>query len=411
MVRFSQARSRNGMKRRFASYKPCGQWILLILGLALAPASRAQTVRWGPFRMNLGFQVGVEYTDNVNTSETNPKSDISLNLGPTISGGAEMPVLFSGGQRFTLSLSASYRKSLTGNQSDSFGAPISAVLELPFYIVGWDVALSDGFSFSNDPLETTFAVNRTKVDQYNNMVALNVSRRFGQTGLAFAASRGDQIYPNDPFLEQTTYSFSITPSLYLREGFSVFLANTYGLYYPTDPARASSSGYTSSIGVAGQITPNLFGSISVGYAHSTIDAVGTNAAQNIDGISSTMAITYAQGLRPNTSHTISLFRSPGVTAALQDANVTEVTGIAYTISHRLNAHLTLSPSIQWTHLQSLSGTPQETTDIVGFGINLNRTFTSHLNGSIGYLYQSRTSNLPLNSYDVNRVTANLNYTF
>jgi hypothetical protein len=361
--------------------------------------------------MNLGFQAGVEYTDNVNASQNNPKSDISLTLGPTISGGADMPVLFSGGQRFTLSLAVSYEKSLTGNKGDTFGAPIAASLDLPFYVIGWDVDLNDSFSFTNDPLESSFAVNRTKVPQYNNTASLNVSRRFGQTGLALGASRGDQIYPDDPFLEQTTYSFSITPSFYLREGFSVFLANTYGLYYPSDPAKASSSGYSSSIGVAGQITPNLFGSISVGYAHSTIDAVGTNTAQNIDGISSTMAVTYAQGLRPNTSHTISVFRSPGITAALQNANITEVTGVAYTISHRLNARLTLSPSIQWTHLQSLSGTPAETADLLGFGFSLQRTFTRHLSGVIQYLHQSRTSNLPSSSYDANRITANLTYTF
>jgi hypothetical protein len=240
---------------------------------------------------------------------------------------------------------------------------------------------------------------------------MGLARRFGKIGLSLGASRQDQILPDDPLLEQTSYQFNITPSYYLSDTYSVFLRNSYGLFYPTDPSRPNVTGYSSELGVSGQLTPNVSGSVSAGYAHSYVEATPTSPAQNIDGISSTVSLHYAGGLRPNTSHTISFFRSPGVTAALQSANVTEVTGINYTITHQMNSNVTLSPQIQWTHLRSLSGTPQETADLLALGITLRRVFTKHLTGTLGYLHQSRSSNIPLSSYDANRVNAYLTYSF
>jgi uncharacterized protein (PEP-CTERM system associated) len=72
--------------------------------------------------------------------------------------------------------------------------------------------------------------------------------------------------------------------------------------------------------------------------------------------------------------------------------------------------MTVFPSIGWTKLDSLSGS-REIADVTVVGISLQRQFTKKLTGTTAYQYQMRNSNLSGQSYDVNEVTVNLNYTF
>lgn len=95
---------------------------------------------------------------------------------------------------------------------------------------------------------------------------------------------------------------------------------------------------------------------------------------------------------------------------LKQSSITEATGVTYTLSHRLNRYLTLSPTVGWTHLQALFSTG-EVADLIQVGFSLQRTFSRHLSGSLTYQYQTRESNIPSNTYDVNDVTISANYTF
>ena len=382
---------------------------LLVLGcgLGLGQAAIAQNVQWGPFRMTAGATLGADYRDNANTSEHHPKSDVVLTMGPTLSGGVFLP--FAGGEEFTLAMSATYSRSLNHVQGDSFGAPLTATLTLPIYVEEWTVTVSDSFNFRNDPLESTFAANRTQVKSYSNTSTATATRQLGKFAVTFAAQRNDSLFPDDPSQEETDYQFSFTPSFTLREGYSLFLRNSYGIALLADPTLRDSTGYSIEGGVTGQISPSLNGTISLGWTHSELAATKTNGVDNIDGISSTVAISYAHPLRPNTTHTLSVFRSPGV-ALLKNSSLTEVTGVSYLVSHRLNRFVTISPNIGWEHLKSLSGTG-EVTDMLDAGFGLGRQFTKHLSTSLTYRYQIRSSNLPNSSYQVNDVSLSANYSF
>jgi len=171
-----------------------------------------------------------------------------------------------------------------------------------------------------------------------------------------------------------------------------------------------SQGYTADIGVSGQITPSLNGTISGGWTHENLEAAGTNRASNINGIDSTVTLSYTHPLRPNTTHAISFFRNPGVALLLKSSSVTQATGVNYTITHRLNRYVTLSPNVSYTYLKSLSGS-MEVADYVTVGFTLQRGFTERLTGTFAYQYLVRTSNLPDASYTVNDISLNLNYRF
>jgi uncharacterized protein (PEP-CTERM system associated) len=66
--------------------------------------------------------------------------------------------------------------------------------------------------------------------------------------------------------------------------------------------------------------------------------------------------------------------------------------------------------VGWTHLESLNGS-REIADLVVVGFRLQRQFTKKLTGTFAYEYQTRSSSLSGQSYDVNEVTVNFNYTF
>lgn len=270
----------------------------------------SQNIQSGPFRLNLGFTAGADFRDNANLSENHPKADVLLTLGPTLSGGVFLP--FSGGEEFTLTLAATYSHSVTGVQGDSFGAPLTAALVLPIYVAEWNVVLSDSFSYQNDPLGTTFAANQTEVDQYMNTITVSATRQLGRVSTTFAAQRMDDFYPSDSSLQQVDYVFSFTPAYLFREGYSVFLKNSYGINDLADPNLRDSTGYSFDVGVNGQISKSLNGTISVGWAHLDLAPTKTNGVRRIDGVDAAVSLSYTQPLRPNTTHTLSFFHNPGI---------------------------------------------------------------------------------------------------
>src|SRR5437667_1649215 len=162
-------------------------WLLVSGALALGGFANGQNVVWGPFRLTAGATAGFEFTDNANSSDHNPKPDVKLTVGPTLSGGIQVP--FAGGQEFTLIMAVSYTHSFTGISADGFSASLGATLTLPIAVGGWTVVVGDSFSFSNDPLESTFAVNRSKVTQYQNTVSASGTRQLGRYSLTLAGQR------------------------------------------------------------------------------------------------------------------------------------------------------------------------------------------------------------------------------
>jgi len=381
-------------------------WATGLPGVAMAQ----ENIQWGPFRMNAGFTAGADFRDNANTSEHNPKSDVLLTLGPTINGGMYLP--FSGGEQFTLTMAAVYTHSVEGVTGDSFGAPLTATLSLPIYVAQWNLLFTDSFNFTNDPLEKTFAFNQTKITEYSDIATASATHQFGKFGVTFAAQRYETYFPSDPDQQETDYTFSFTPSYTLREGYSVFIRSAYGITYLQDPLLQDSQGYSIDLGLTGQITPALFGTISGGWTHENLDASGTNKATVVTGIDSTVTLSYSHPLRPNTTHSLSFFRNPGVPLLLKSSSISQATGVSYTISHRLNRYVTLSPNISYTLIKSLGGPPPlETADFVQVGFTLQRTFTERLGGTFSYRYQVRSSDIPNASYTVNDISVNLNYRF
>ncbi|MCG3149847.1 MAG: hypothetical protein PCFJNLEI_03312 [Verrucomicrobiae bacterium] len=401
--------------------------------LELLPlACLADTINFGLLRGTLGVQAGLEFTDNLNNSESDRISNVDWILGPTFNGGLTLPIHIAGtgGEQMTIRTGFAYNEkySLNGNgHTRSFSSPVTAELFVPLTVGLWRLSLSDSFSFKNDELELAVGLNEATTEQYRNLVAVNASRNFGKATISLRGDRTDTISPTDPDQETTVYQFSFTPSLLIRDRYSLFWANTYALTYQADPDLQDSEGWSSSIGVSGLLTPRLSGVISIGFSHSRIKSqvLGPGdgifggifdkevlRADNVDGITSSIGLSYANELNPNTTYSISMFNSPGVTAVLKSSSVTEVYGATLRINHLLTPTVTLSPAFTWTHAESLGrDSSGEVTDLFAIQLGLRRRFTANLTGNFNYQYVLRSSNQPDSNYDVNRLSIRINYTF
>jgi hypothetical protein len=361
----------------------------------------------------LGISTGLEFTDNWDQSQTNREWDLKWTLTPNIAETYKLPF---GNSQLTLANSFTFKRSLLGREDDTFDSPASANLGLAGRLGGWDFTLSEMFSFNNQPLESTLAIGEQKTAQYSNTARLSMDRRFGKLGLALGFRRSDEISPEEPDTEETTYELSATPSYYFSPDLSLFWSHTIGLVKPSDPARSDSIGYSTSIGLNGRITQTLSGSVGAGFTLTHLDPISNTTtnipAEDLPGFNAVLALNYAHPLRPNTTHSLSLAHSPGVTALLNESNAQEVTSATYMLLHRLNRGLTLSPSVQWTHLRDIgSGGAGEVTDLIRLGASLGGPVTDEISFSLNYFYQTRMSNLPEETYDAHQLNLNFSQRF
>ncbi len=405
-----------------------------LLALFFASIASADTINYRLLHMNIGVEAGMEYTDNLNNSPTKV-SNIYWVLGPYLEGGLEFPlhIVGSEGETAFISTGFSYNQkfSLSGNKNQqTFSSPVVVSINVPWRIGDWRFSLTEGLTFKDEPLETAVAVNDQTFSTFDNTVSLNANRNFGKAVISSEVRRRDTFSPDEPTLDVTTYELSVTPGWQLRENYLLFWRNTYGITYQNNDRLQDSEGWSSEVGVSGQLTPQMAGSISMGYSHSHLKRQELGPGDgifggifdpdvlkpdNVDGISSQLALAYSHPLRPNTSYSMTMYHSPGVSALLKDSSVTDVYGVTLSITHRLRSNLTLTPVFQWTHLQDMGrqpvGTPHEKTDLFSVNLLLNRNFAPNLAGQLEYRFQARSSNILNGTYDVNQVNIKLRYLF
>lgn len=414
-------------------------YCLLFVGLfcLLSSQSFGRPINWWLFHGTLGYESGFEYTDNLdnNTAYT---ENVYWFHRPVIEGGIELPIPIqiqssatgSEADTLTINTGVSYdvKYSASGNKrQDGFSSPVSADLRIPFSIGNWKILVTDGFSFKNNNLEAAVQVNEESIEQYQNLAAINVTRNYGAMVISMSAQRTDDWSPGNPDLENTVQQVTFTPGILIRNTYTLFWQNSYAWVHQVSRSLQDSEGYASSIGVSGQLAPTLNGTVSLGYSHSTLKQKVTGPGDgifggifdpkiiekdNVDGVTSILALNYAHPVNPNTAYTLSLYYTPGVTAVLKNSSLNTTYGVVVSIAHRLTKTVTLEPVFRWTHSEAVGRSSSgEVTDVFGVTFGLNREFTQHIRGRINYSYLNRLSNLDLGSYDVNLVTLALTYYF
>jgi len=419
-------------------WQSTGKWLTGVLVLVSLPfSSYGDSFKIGPLTGNLGYQAGFQYTDNLNNNYKK-QSDFTPIIGPTIDFGAGQGGLLgattAGGDEFSLhvGLSFSVKPHLSTNWVEtSFSSPISVDLTIPIKLKydDWKGSIGESFTYNNSSLENAVLTgqNASQAAQYNNTVSANVGRDLGKSGIDFSLLRTDKIAPTSQSLSETDYQVSATPWISLRENYRLFWSNAYGLVFPGDPLKQEVRSITTSVGVSGQITPAFTGSLSLGYgvSHLVEKTLGpgqgifggifdpnTLPAQNLGGISSSLAGSYTHPLHPSTTYSISVYHSPGVTALLSASSIQSVTGVSLSLAHQLTAKTVITLPIQYTNLQSLGiSSSHETENLISTGMSFSRQISDHMSWIATYQYVARFSNLPNSTYDTTLVSMIMNYHF
>ena len=313
----------------------------------------------------------------------------------------------------------------------TFSSPITVDLTIPIKLKydDWKGNIGESFSYNNSSLENAVLTSQktSQAAQYNNTVSANLERNLGKAGIAFQLQRIDKIAPTTPTFNETDYQVTVTPSFRLRENYQIFWSTAYGMVFPEALARQNVQSITSSVGVSGQITPTFTGSISLGYSFSHISekVLGPGSgifggiydptvlpAANIPGINAMMAGSYTHPLHPNTTYSVSIFHSPGVTALLSQSSVQSVTGLSLSLAHQLTQKTVLMPTVQFENIDAVGiSSSHEHEQLLSVQMSLSRQISDHMSWSAQYQYVLRVSNLPNSSYDSTVGTVMMNYHF
>ena len=408
--------------------------------LFLPVTARGDSFKIGPIYGNLGYQAGFQYTDNLNNN-VKKQSDFTPIFGPTIDIGVSqterglLGAATPSGDELSLRVGLSYsiKPHLNTNWFETtFSSPIMADFHIPIKLKydDWKGSIGESFNYNNSSLENAVLAGQktSQAAQYNNDVSANLERNLGRASIAFTLDRIDKLAPSQPSLAETDYQVSVTPSFKLRENYQVFWGTTYGLVFPEDRTRQNVQSLTSSIGVSGQITPAFSGSLSLGYgvSHLSEKVLGPGQegvfggifnplvlpAQNFGGISSSLAGSYTHPLHPNTTYSVSVAHSPGITALLSSSSIQSITSVSLALAHQLTQKTVLMPLIQYSNIQALGvSSNHEQENLISMQMGLSRSISEHLQWSATYQYVSRISNLPLMTYSTTLATVLANYHF
>ena len=414
------------------------KWLTIACGLLSLPFTVfGESFKLGPITGNLGFNAGFQYTDNLNNNYQK-QSDFTPTFGPTIDFGAGQPLHLGVGTpsgdelTFHTGLSFSVKPHLSTNWVEtSFSSPISVDLQIPIKLRydDWKGSFGKSFTFNNSSPENAMLIGRkeSQAGQYNNIVSVNMERNFGKAGISFSVQRNDKFAPTTPSLDETSYQFTTTPFINLRENYRLFCSTAYGLVFPNDRLRQDVRSITTSVGVSGQITPSFTGMLSLGYgiSHLVEKQLGPGQgifggvfdpqvlpAQNLGGISSSMAGSYTHPLHPNTTYSVSVYHSPGVTALLSASSIQSVTGVSLLLAHQLTQKTVLTPTIQFTNIESIGlSSNHEKENLISMQMGLSRSVSSRLSWTAQYQYVTRISNLPNSTFDTTVITMTGTYHF
>ena len=423
-----------------ARWQSTAKWLTGVLVLVSLPFSiYGESFTFGPVYGNLGYQAGFQYTDNLNNNYKK-QSDFTPIFGPTIDFGLAhgehglLGAATPGGGELALNVGLSFwiKPHLSTNWFEtSFSSPVTVDLTIPIKLKydDWKGSIGESFTYNNSSLENAVLTgqNASQAAQYNNTVSANVGRDLGKSGIDFSLQRIDKIAPTTPSLSETDYQVSATPWISLRENYRLFWSNAYGLVFPRDHLKQDVQSITTSLGVSGQITPAFTGSLSLGYgiSHLVEKNLGpgqgifggifdptTLPAQNLGGISSSLAGSYTHPLHPSTTYSVSVYHSPGVTALLSASSIQSVTGVSLSLAHQLTKQTVITLPIQFTNLQAegISST-HEKENLISSGMVLSRQISGHMSWTATYQYVARFSNLPNSTYDTTVVSLMMTYQY
>lgn len=374
-------------------------------------APQPDSPRIGPVLLNLGAYTGVTYDDNINTSQTNALSDVSIHAGLDL--GLICPVTVN--SQVQLESSFGYVSYLEHTRSDSIEiAPDSALT--------WTISFKDGsftfydrFFYSDEVITVPSVAGLNSLPRFENTVGGRAQWLPGNWDLEAGLSR-DDFRSTESSLD---YLNRGSEYLFLQGGWRFSQNTEVGLQLSasvTDYQLASQSDNTSySVGpyINWKVTPFVSVNLSGGPTVYNFDAVGpTQPASTLN------SYYFDFELLDQLTDFVSQHFSARQDVSLgfnQGNNYTELLSLNYAVNWSATRYANLALNVTYERgnqpLTIQSVPEKENFDRIGIGASASYQFTDKLAGSISVSHWDRMSDIPGNGYNEASVSFQLNYHF
>jgi len=373
-----------------------------------SPEPVKYNLKWGKLTARVSGTADSEFNDNVNLSETAPRSDFSLGINVGL--GILYP--FSEHNVLQIDLGAGYRWYLSSPSLNSFGLSPNTRLDQTIIIGDVHLNVHDNISIQTDPLgrpEIGGGISLINFQMFHNVAGLTAEWQ----PFRYVSFVGGYDYTLDraltasfTALDLDTHTFNAGMNYIVSPRWTVGVGGAYSFTTYRLKIQNDNDTYTVGPTVTWHATKVISVNASVGYTVSSFDGSGT-IADNSEFGSWTFQGGIKHTINPRMSHELRFGRSSNLGFG---NNFTDTYTAQYSLRTQLTSAISLGTGLAYEHFR-LSGAPGEQASrylaTIGTGFHLTRLWSIGL----GYSYALKQSDQPAHGYSQNRLTLNVTRQF
>ena len=380
-------------------------------------------LKLGPVEVDVIGTFGIEYDDNINTSENNPIEDVILQPGVSLGFKWQMTEF----NELDLNIGAEYWHYLDNNELNNAENQLAITpnTELSFRVLIGDVVLRvyDRLQYSFDSADSVQVDPDTGdvVDQdpeaftrFTNVAGVQSEWFIGETIFSAQLSRTDIWSPNEEFafVDRTEHKAALNVERDLAANFRTGVGTSFTTFDFDD--EVNNDGDVLSIGpyFDWKITDVI--GLFAGVAWNDYDfdegaLTDTTPSGDESGTSDlSWSVRLSHVVNPVFNHQLEYYHSIDVS---NTANFNELDGLRYSFSHTVNSRIRLDGALGYETNTSSGGLIDDDFDRWQGGLSTELRLGPRLTADIGYRYTDKDSEAELQSYEQNEIRVLFSYDF
>ncbi len=365
-------------------------------------------VKFGSLAMRFDSRLGIEATDNVRASASDPQADLTLR--PVLNMFSVWRV--SQKNNLTLGLGIGYTKYLRTTDYDNLYISPDTDLSFDVYVGDFIINLHDRFDYSQDVSSDPLVSGTGSLNRFENTAGVQVTWDLNKLLVTAGYDHNTFITTDKQYehLDHAAELFSASAGLKVSPLVLVGIEAGGGLldYATVALNRRLQDNQHIAIGpfVSAQLSDYTSIKLGGGYVMYSLDTYGqTNLPTSLDAFY--LNLSLQQRIGNLVSHTFSVNRT--VQSSIS-SDLLDVWQIQDRASWNLFRKTGLNTTLSYEHA-SQNSVLGETLDRYGFGVALSRRLTEKMNASLGYQFYLKNSDDANRDYTQNRLVLDVVYTF
>ena len=365
-------------------------------------------VKFGSLAMRFDSRLGIEATDNVRASASDPQADLTLR--PVLNMFSVWRV--SQKNNLTLGLGIGYTKYLRTTDYDNLYISPDTDLSFDVYVGDFIINLHDRFDYSQDVSSDPLVSGTGSLNRFENTAGVQVTWDLNKLLVTAGYDHNTFITTDKQYehLDHAAELFSASAGLKVSPLVLVGIEAGGGLldYATVALNRRLQDNQHIAIGpfVSAQLSDYTSIKLGGGYVMYSLDTYGqTTLPTSLDAFY--LNLSLQQRIGNLVSHTFSVNRT--VQSSIS-SDLLDVWQIQDRASWNLFRKTGLNTTLSYEHA-SQNSVLGETLDRYGFGVALSRRLTEKMNASLGYQFYLKNSDDANRDYTQNRLVLDVVYTF